>query len=210
VRQIFPAVGFTSDEVEGFFTGESREWRFPEFTAFTDDDVFESGECRLRIEHHPGHTPGHVWVVEEGSGAIFVGDYLLAHHPTNPGLVRSAEHASGRAPLLQQYNAGLSELGERDAPALFPGHGRAIVDYRDLVARRLRKSKRRTESVLQALRSLDAPTTPVALGRGVYRELIDRNWEVVADLVGRLDLLVAEGRADARLGEDGAWYFEAN
>ncbi len=208
-RQIFAAIGFTYDEVERFFDGASRDWLRPRFSTFADGEVFAVGESRLRIEHHPGHTPGHVWIVEENSGAIFVGDYLLASHPTNPGLVQDLEHPLGRAPLLEQYNAGLRVLMEREAPVLLPGHGPPIEGHAAAIARRMRKTDRRTQSVLEALRSLGAPTTPVALGRLMYRELMNRNWEVVAELVGRLDLLVSEGRATARLGEDGFWYFEA-
>jgi hypothetical protein len=33
------------------------------------------------------------------------------------------------------------------------------------------------------------------------------SWGVIADVVGRLDLLVAEKRAAASMGEDGAWLF---
>ncbi|HYZ91654.1 MAG TPA: MBL fold metallo-hydrolase [Actinomycetota bacterium] len=208
-RGIFPTLGFTDEEVEAFFAGHSHEWRFPEFTAFADGQAFDVGATRLSIEHHPGHTPGHVWIVDEPSGALFVGDYLLSNHPTNAGLESDDTQPHGRAPLLQQYNAGLRELLERDAPALFPAHGPAIEGHRELTRRRLQKTDRRTRHVLEGLQARKGPATPVALGRALYRDRMDRNWEVVADLVGRLDLLVAEGRATARMGEDGAWYFEA-
>ncbi len=205
-RQIFPALGFTSAEVDRFFGGESYEWRFPDFTPLDDGAVFTVGDAILRIEHHAGHTPGHVWIVDETSGAIFVGDYVLAHHPTNAGLERDHEHPTGRAQLLGAYNAGLRELMDRPAPVLLPGHGPPITDHREVIARRLHKTDRRTRSVLAALRE-HGPTTAVVLGRRLYRDRMDTNWEVVADLTGRLDLLVAEGRATARMGEDGAWYF---
>lgn len=206
-RQIFPAIGFTHEEVERFFGDDGYDWRFPDFTPFPRDAPFVVGEATLRIEHHPGHTPGHVWITEDRSGAIFVGDYLLANHPTNAGLERDAGHPSGRAQLLVQYNAGLRELMSRDAPMVFPGHGPPIADHAEIVRRRLRKTDRRTASVLESLRRT-GPTTPVALGRLMYRDRME-NWEVVADLVGRLDLLVAEGHASTHMGEDGVWYFEA-
>jgi glyoxylase-like metal-dependent hydrolase (beta-lactamase superfamily II) len=207
-RSIFPALGFSAEEVEKFFANDSYEWRFPDFTAMPDGAEFSVGRASLRVEHHPGHTPGHVWIVEQGSGAIFVGDYLLAHHPTNAGLDRDNSHPTGRAQLLEMYNAGLRELMARDAPVILPAHGPPIDDHRELVARRLSKTDRRTRSVLEALREA-GPVTAVALGRRMYRDRMDSNWEVVADLAGRLDLLVAEGRATARLGEDGAWHFAA-
>jgi glyoxylase-like metal-dependent hydrolase (beta-lactamase superfamily II) len=209
-RGTFSTLGFTPDEVEAFFSGHSYEWRYPDFTAFPDERAFTVGETRLTIEHHPGHTPGHAWIVDDASGAIFVGDYVIANHPTNAGLERDESQTSKRAPLLQQYNAGLRELMDREAPALFPAHGPPIEGHRELIRRRLQKTDRRTRSVLEGLRDRGVPTTAVALGRALYRDRMDRNWEVVADLIGRLDLLVAEGRATAHMGEDGAWYFQAS
>ncbi len=206
-REIFPTLGFTAEEVDRFFAadGEGYEWRHPDFTPFPED--FAVAGAELRIEHHPGHTPGHVWIVDDRSGAIFVGDYVLANHPTNAGLERDPTHPSGRAQLLEQYNAGLRELMKRQTPALFPAHGPPITDHADLITKRLRKTDRRTESVLDGLNE-HGPITPIALGRRLYRDRIDNNWEAVADLIGRLDLLVSQGRATSRMGEDGAWYFQ--
>lgn len=206
-RQIFPTLGFTHDEVERFFSSGEGEWRFPDFTPFPRDAVFETGDARLVVEHHPGHTPGHVWITDQRTSAVFVGDYVLANHPTNAGLERDPAHPSGRAQLLQQYNEGLRVLMARDASVLFPAHGPPITDHRDLLARRLQKTDRRTRSVLAGLREAGLVTC-VELGRRMYRDRIE-NWEVVADLVGRLDLLIVEGRVTARMGEDGAWRFQA-
>jgi glyoxylase-like metal-dependent hydrolase (beta-lactamase superfamily II) len=184
------------------------EWRAPDFTPMEDGAVFPAGGTTLRIEHHPGHTPGHVWVVEE-SGAIFVGDYVIADHPTNAGLEIDRSQPNGRAPLLEQYNDGLRELARREAPVLFPAHGPPINDHPALIERRLAKTDRRTRGVLRALE--DSPgVTALELGRRMYRSRAETSWEVLSDLVGRLDLLVAEGHATSRMGEDGAWHFQAN
>jgi glyoxylase-like metal-dependent hydrolase (beta-lactamase superfamily II) len=109
---------------------------------------------------------------------------------------------------LEAYNEGLRELARRDAPVLFPAHGPPITDHKAVITRRLAKTDRRTRHVLSTLVEA-GPITALALGRRMYRDRMDSNWEVVADLVGRLDLLVAEGRATTRMGEDGAWYFTA-
>lgn len=207
-RAIFPALGFTAEEVEQFFEGGDHDWPTPTFTPLADGEAFAAGSSTLRAEHHPGHTPGHVWICDEASGALFTGDYLIANHPTNAGLERDPSHPSGRAQLLEAYNRGLRELEQRDAPVLFPSHGPPITDHRALLARRLAKTERRTRSVLEALREAGT-TTAVALGRRMYRDRMNTNWEVVADLAGRLDVLVAGGHATAVMGEDGVWYFTA-
>jgi glyoxylase-like metal-dependent hydrolase (beta-lactamase superfamily II) len=210
-KDLFRPLGFTDAEFEGFFfdndndDDEGFEWKAPAFAPMSDGEVFTCGESRLRIEHRAGHTPGHCWVVEERSGAIFVGDYVIADHPTNAGLEIDRTHPSGRAPLLREYNAGLRELMARDAPALFPAHGPPITGHADLIARRLAKTDRRTRHVGTAL--TEKPETALDIGRHLYRSRAEQSWEVMADVTGRLDLLVAEGRASARMGEDGVWYF---
>jgi glyoxylase-like metal-dependent hydrolase (beta-lactamase superfamily II) len=206
---LFPPLGFTEEQVASFWSDEGpHDMRAPVFSAMTDGAVFETGDTSLRVEHHPGHSPGHIWVVDEGTGAIFVGDYLIGDHPTNAGMEVDESQPMGRAPLLQQYNAGLRELRERPAPVLFPAHGPPIGDHAALIDRRLAKSDRRTRHVLDGVR--EHPNgTALEIGRALYGSRPERNWEVVSDIVGRLDLLVAEGRVTVRMGEDGAWHFTA-
>jgi glyoxylase-like metal-dependent hydrolase (beta-lactamase superfamily II) len=203
--ELFRPLGFDDDEIRAFM--QDFDWRPPMF-AELDRDRYEIGDSALLIEHHPGHTPGHVWAIHEATGAIFVGDYVIGDHPTNAGMELDRSHPTGRAPLLQQYNAGLAELREREAPMLFPAHGPPIADHRDLIDRRLAKSDRRTRHVLDGVKRLPNGTA-LEIGRLLWGKRPEENWEVLADLVGRLDLLVADGRARSRMGEDGAVHFEA-
>jgi glyoxylase-like metal-dependent hydrolase (beta-lactamase superfamily II) len=201
-REMLMPLGF-NEALFAKFTEHEWTWRPPVFGPLGE----RYGS--LRVEHHPGHSPGHVWIVEENTGAIFIGDYLLANMPTNAGMEIDHSQPMGRAPLLEQYNAGLRELRERDVPLLLPAHGPPITDHVALIDKRLAKSDRRTRHVLEGLSS-GGPTTALALGKKLWGSRVENNWEVLADLVGRLDLLVAEGRASSQMGEDGCWYFRAN
>lgn len=205
-REMLMPLGF-DEELFAKFTEHEWTWRPPAFGVLGERYVV--GDLSLRVEHHPGHSPGHVWIVEERTGAIFIGDYLLANMPTNAGMELDRSHPMGRAPLLEQYTAGLRELRERATPLLLPAHGPPITDHVALIDKRLAKSDRRTRHVLAGL-SDAGPTTVLALGRRLWGSRVENNWEVLADLVGRLDLLVSEGRATAQMGEDGSWYFRAN
>ncbi len=209
-HELFGPLGFSADDIASVFGDESSSFdmRMPVFSQLDDGAVFTTGDTRLRVELHPGHSPGHVWVVDEETGAIFVGDYLIADHPTNAGMEIDHTQPLGRAPLLQQYNAGLRALRERPAPVLFPAHGPPITGHAPLIDRRLSKSNRRTRHVLDGVRK-HPNSTALEIGRALYGSRPQRSWEVVADLVGRLDLLVVEGQVSARMGEDGAWRFNA-
>jgi glyoxylase-like metal-dependent hydrolase (beta-lactamase superfamily II) len=213
-QEIFLPLGFSEEMIGAFWGGDEGddgdgfEWRVPSFRPLEDGATFETGGAKLRVEHHPGHSPGHVWVIDDASGTIFVGDYILSDHPTNAGLEVDRTHPTGRAQLLRSYNEGLAELMARDAPVLFPAHGPPIPDHADLIRRRLEKTDRRTRHVHGALG--ERPQSALDVGRSLYGTRAEKSWEMMSDLVGRLDLLVSEGRAASRLGEDGVWYFTSD
>lgn len=67
-----------------------------------DGDVIELGDRKLIIYHTPGHSPGHICILDEKNGYLFTGDLLYDETPiyafypsTNPiDLVNSLEKIS--------------------------------------------------------------------------------------------------------------------
>src|ERR1041385_6050762 len=49
-------------------------------------EIVELGRRRLRVEWTPGHSPGHVCLVDVESGVLFAGDQLLPNASPNIGL----------------------------------------------------------------------------------------------------------------------------
>ena len=206
ITELFAPLGFDEQKLaEQAIRAASP---LPRFTAADGGESFVVGKHTLRVEHHAGHTPGHLWIVDAGSGAMFTGDYLLASSPTNPGMMLDRAHPSGRAPLLVQYMDGLRELASRNPPALFTGHGPVITDAPALVRRRLSRIERRTRRVRNALATA-GESTAAQLAEGLYRGRARGSWDVMAELVGHLDVLIERGQATSRLGEDGYWHFSA-
>lgn len=208
-RALFRSLGFSEEVLETFFSGGVPDWDLPELRPLEDGGIYPSGATRLRVEHRPGHSRGHVWFTDEATGAMLCGDYLLADGPTNAGLEPDPSHPLGRVPMLQGYNEALRELREREVPLILPGHGPPVVDHRAVIDRRLAKTEHRTERALRALAE-HGPCTPAELAGRMFGERLSANpYGFLSDLVGRLDLLWAEGRAEAREGDDGAWRFRA-
>jgi glyoxylase-like metal-dependent hydrolase (beta-lactamase superfamily II) len=147
-----------------------------------------------------------VWITEDASGAMFGGDYLIVSSPTNPGMMPDAASPTGRVPMLARYKDGLRELAERRPPALFAGHGPPITDVPALVHRRLTRIERRTKRIGEVL-TATRDTTAGGLADLLYRGRARGSWDVMAEVVGHLDVLVEEGRASCRMGEDGFWHF---
>lgn len=81
-----------------------------------DGEVLEFLGCHLRVVHVPGHTPGHVVLVDEQARFAFVGDVLFR------GSVGRADFAYGNGPqLISGIRQKLLPLG--DDIVIVPGHG---------------------------------------------------------------------------------------
>ncbi|WP_165310844.1 MBL fold metallo-hydrolase [Microbacterium protaetiae] len=93
-----------------------------------DGDELPVAGATWRVLHTPGHTPGHICVVDESRGLLFSGDHVL---PTvYPGLGLGADF--GENPLTA-YLRSLHRLHPYDDVEVVPGHG---YRFRGLAGRR--------------------------------------------------------------------------
>lgn len=201
----------TLDELRGGRAGGRRHWEIPlpEIESIEGGEIYQAGEAKLVVEHYPGHSPGHIWVVEETTGAIFGGDYLLESSATTAGAVPDPAHPIGIRPMLAEYEDGLRALAERDVPVVFPSHGPPVTDHRRLIERRMVRSAERTERVFAALKEA-GETSPFDLTKRVHGERVAHGlFQFLTEVFGRLELLAGEGRAAARLGAGGIWRYRA-
>lgn len=203
VRDLFVGIGVPEDILERY---GQRRWDRPPSPVLTElsgGEVIEAGGAQLAIEHHPGHTPGHIWAFEESSGMLFVGDYLLANFPTNAGMHPDPLETLGTRPMLKRFEEGLAAMRALAVREVFPAHGAVIEDHRSLIDKRLAKSKERTDRVLKALIEANAEVTPAELTLGLYGErIMDEPFAYISDVVGRLQMLIEGGKADARFTEE--------
>ena len=81
-----------------------------------DDAVIEVGRLRLRTIHVPGHTPGSMAFLVEGSPLLFSGDTLF------PGGVGATQFEGGDFPTIIRSVEGLFSRLPADTIVL-PGHG---------------------------------------------------------------------------------------
>ena len=86
----------------------------------SDDDVITVGRLKLHTMHTPGHTPGSMCFLVEGSPVLFSGDTLF---PGGPG--NTEGDANRFAQIIEQVDRKLFTL-----PAdtlVLPGHGDATT-----------------------------------------------------------------------------------
>ena len=82
----------------------------------TEDDTISVGNLTLEILHCPGHTPGHVALVERSSNKVIVGDIIFA------GSIGRTDFPQGNhQQLIEAIREKLFTLP--DEMTVYPGHG---------------------------------------------------------------------------------------
>jgi glyoxylase-like metal-dependent hydrolase (beta-lactamase superfamily II) len=70
----------SGSEWESYDEAVGTRWALPDMT-FTDRLNLHIGMPEIILEHHPGPTPGALWVVIPSNRIVFVGDAILADQP---------------------------------------------------------------------------------------------------------------------------------
>jgi len=109
---------FWLDQLEA----QSQSFGFPMTISFLpnewleENDIVEVGNIKLKVIHIPGHTPGHVALLDEQSHQIIVGDILF-----NGGIGRFDFPRGNQQQLITGIKEKLLTLPPETV--VFPGHG---------------------------------------------------------------------------------------
>jgi endoribonuclease LACTB2 len=157
-----------------------------------DGQRFDVGPRGWRALHLPGHTRGHLCLIEEGSGAIVAGD-LVAGVGT---VVIDPPEGD-----MKDYLSSLDRLLEQGPGCLYPAHGPVVpggaARLQEYRAHRLQREER----VLASLRQAKGPATPADLVPGAYPDVKADLYPLAErSLLAHLYKLVREGRATERDG----------
>ena len=70
----------SGSEWETYDDAVGTRWAMPDIT-FSDRLFLHWGTPEIILEHHPGPTPGAIWVIVPSARVVFVGDAVLADQP---------------------------------------------------------------------------------------------------------------------------------
>ena len=186
-----------------------REFDVPDPWWLNGSESIRVGGRVFEIIETPGHTPGHVCLLERATGILFSGDALLPRGHGNP-------HVTVRAftppDPLSDYVAGIERLRAEGAAitVCLPGHGPVVDDPRALIEDHLGYAEAKLRPAEAALD--ETPRTafdvvsrmPWRGGAARFADLEgDELFLAFADGFARLRRLVALGRAELRI-EGGA------
>jgi glyoxylase-like metal-dependent hydrolase (beta-lactamase superfamily II) len=187
-----------------------RGWGGPvEVTKeLADGELLDLGDRRLEVLFRPGHSPMDTvfWDAERGLG--FVGDHLLPHISSNPIIARPLDGSPGRTHSLANYLDSLAKTRELpEGAVLFPGHGEPIDDHRALIDTRFASTERRKEKLLRLLG--EGPRSGYELAQSMWGNIaVTQAFLTLSEVIGHMDLLVAEGRV-REVDDGGVIRFEA-
>jgi glyoxylase-like metal-dependent hydrolase (beta-lactamase superfamily II) len=156
-------------------------------------EVLELGERQLRVEWTPGHSPGHVCLLDLDSGVLFAGDHLLPELTPNIGL-----HPQSTPNPLDDYLAGLRRIADLRPSMILPAHGSPFSGVAARVADLVQHHERRKAQIEAIVGDgeLDAWTVAVAIW-GRRQNLHDMRMALQEGLA-HLQSLSFEGRLEKR------------
>ncbi len=76
IRKSVTKIPFTKPLPEGFDINKYEVYQGKPFCELSDGDIIEISERRVEIIHTPGHSPGHICILEPETGYLFVGDLI--------------------------------------------------------------------------------------------------------------------------------------
>ena len=164
------------------------------------------GERRFAVHHRPGHSPSDTLLHEQAGGVLIGGDHLLPHISSNPLISRpldvppQAAISTERPRALATYIASMRQTREMDLAYVLPGHGDPFSDHVALIDERLRMHDRRAEKLLGLL--ADGPLSAFELAQRMWGNVaVTQAYLTLCEVLGHMDLLVADGRASEGEGD---------
>lgn len=114
IRELLPEKDFTEDRIKHVR---------PHFLQ--DGDRIDLGEKELEVIHTPGHSYGHIMLLEKNTGRLFSGDQITGHN------IWYFQPGDQQAPFSMAVNSLKKILARRnEIRELYPAHGKMPIDLR--------------------------------------------------------------------------------
>jgi glyoxylase-like metal-dependent hydrolase (beta-lactamase superfamily II) len=113
---------------------------------FADGEMVPADGLRLRVVATPGHTPGHICLVDQTRGLIYSGDHVLPRITPNISL-----EIPGPANPLADYYESLDLIAYNDEMEVCPAHEYRFSGMRRRVEELLADNRARSAEVVRIL-----------------------------------------------------------
>jgi glyoxylase-like metal-dependent hydrolase (beta-lactamase superfamily II) len=169
----------------------------------------------LRVLHRPGHSPSDTVFLDESRSLLLAADHLIKHISSNPLLARplgddlpdSHSGSDQRPRALLTYLSSLELTRAMKLSLVLPGHGQPIVDHVALIDERFRLHRRRAEKIHSLI--LSRPRSAHEIAQELWGNVaVTQAYLTLSEVLGHLDLLLADERAAEREQPGGVILFE--
>jgi len=182
--------------------------RIADAVPLSGGERFEFDHFALEALHLPGHTSGHICLLEPERRILFAGDTLLLRISPNPLLEPTPDDPTVRRKSLVEYLHTLDVLESLDLAEVWPGHGEPILDPGATIRQIKEHHRERKEQIADRLDG--EGKSPFQLAREMWQNLEGfDNFLAVSEVVAHLDLLELEGRAE-QVSRDGVAFYRAS
>jgi len=168
---------------------------------FADGETITIGSRQYQALHRPGHSPSDTVFWDEERGLMFGGDHLLSHISSNPLISAPLDGSPGRTRSLINYRDSLIKTAAMPVEIMLSGHGLAITDHATLIEKRLAGQDRRTEKIYDLV--AEGHHSPHGIANAIWGDIaLTQAYLTLSEVVGHLDILVADRRVTELTGED--------
>lgn len=167
--------------------------------------VIEEGQIidGLRVIATPGHSPDSICLLDEETGWLFAGDFILASGITNALIDHDAQGKLMNS--LVQYIDSIEKMKAYPVHSVFAGHEAVFQNFHKVVEKSLSKMEYKLQKLLAKIR--DGHRTAKQLGEAIYGTRFAKYFTfTISEIVG-LTLLAQQRGLIERYWEDGQWMF---
>lgn len=162
----------------------------------------------LEVQLRPGHSPSDTVFLDRDRRLLIGGDHLLPRISSNPLVTRPLGGGidAARPHALQHYIDSQRKTRELELDLVLPGHGPPIADHVTLIDERMAAYERRAERIAGILAER-GPSSAHDVALVIWGNVaVTQAYLTLSEVLGHLDLLVADGRAEERLDEGHATF----
>jgi len=154
-----------------------------------DGDLFEQGDIRLKVHHHPGHHPHALIFVDPNQSLAVTGDNLFLKFRSPPGV--EFDGTGRRIPCLPTLCDNLDRLSNLNLDRALPSHGPEIKEVAKVAKGSRDAYLRGAERLRPLIESGERPEIPHLMEKA-FGEVPLPYWGLrLGFLLGYLDLLGA-------------------
>jgi glyoxylase-like metal-dependent hydrolase (beta-lactamase superfamily II) len=160
-----------------------------------DGETIRLRDRELTVHHRPGHSPSDIVLHDAERRLLLAGDHLLGGVSSNALISRPLTPGwdGSRPRTLLQYRESLRATAAMDLDIVLGGHRHPVTGHREVIAGRFADHERRAEAFYDKL--ADGPMTAHEIATATWGAVaITQVFLTLSEVIGHLDLLIADGR----------------